>query len=649
MGDKGQAALTGRTLEHKSGGTTASYTLNDLVVQSSVVDTYVASPSGMAMKTFVKVLAPSLSAQAGFGTLFQETVKQLLRLNIPNTIKIFDYGTMGEYFYTVLEHHKSPTLRRQLEDGTVIDPTLAVETADALALALNAARQEGFYHGLLSPNSIHLSRSRGPLIADFALANLIGGTRLPRALNEDAYLSAFVAPEVLHGAQADAAADQYSLAAVIHAMLTRETPRVGEVAPAAGKFTAVLTRGLARSAGERYGSVSDFAAELRKALTAPEVAQPPPPPVSPPAAINDRTMPEMRIEDLRAAMPPARPPESEVAKPAPPVQPSPASPNPIPAIDRTMPEMRIEDLRAAMPPAPARPPEPEVAKPTPPSANPIPAIDRTMPEMRIEDLRAAMSPSRPPAEPPKAEPLAGATMIEAPMPIYRDPEPIPEITVDDVVPRDEEPDFPRRPSGELPAEKIRSARVDAAPPASSTPAPHAVPPPPIPAPPPEPEEDEFYEEEVPPPPFTPAKTTPPPAVKPEAPHAAPAAKQAPLDATMNEMPEVPPAYSSIPPGSGGYDFGSIAGQSGRGAQRAQIDKQYKTGYISPDQLRPDQPNKPASGSGLTEMLRTVQPATEPESAPKRGRGGILLILLALVLIAVAATIGFVVLKALHVL
>jgi len=607
LGDKGQAALTGRTLEHKSGGTTASYTLDNLLAQSSVVDTYVASPSGMAMKTFVKVLAPSLCAQAGFGTLFQETVKQLLRLNIPNTIKIFDYGMMDELFYIVLEHHKSPTLRRQLEDGSVIDPALAIETADALALALNAARKEGFYHGLLSPNSIHLSRSRGPLIADFGFANLIGGTRLPRALNEDAYLSAFVAPEVLRGAQADAAADQYSLAAVIHAMLTHEAPRAGEVAPAAGKFTAVLKRGLGRSAGERYGSVSDFTADLRKALSAPDIA-----------------------------MPPAKP---------------------IPAIDRTMPEMRVEDLLAAMPPAPAHPPEPEpeVAKPAPPvqapSAKPIPAIDRTMPEMRIEDLRAAMppAPARPP-EPPKAEPPAGATMLEAPEPIYRDPEPIPEITVDDVVPVEDEPDFPRRPSGALPAEKVRAARVEAGPSpvAPPIPTPRAAP---IPAPPVVPDEDEFYEEEVPPPPFTPANTTPPPAVKPEAPRGA---QQAPLDATMNEMPQVPPAYSSMPPGSGGYDFGSIAGQSGRGAQRAQIDQQYKTGYISPDQLRADQqradqPSKQASGSGLTEMLRTVQPAAEPERAPKRRRGGILLILLALVLIAVAATVGFIVLKALHVL
>lgn len=753
-------ALIGRVFQHKSGGMTAQYVVESLVATSAVIDTYVAAPQGMMIKSFLKVIAPSLTAQPGFSTRFQDAVSGLLKLASPNIIQLFDYGSNEEYFYFVLEYHKSPVLKQQLEEQGTLPIEIAVNAVQGIAGALDLAASLSIYHGLLSPLSIHISKSRGPMITDWNLAQLIGGTRLPRAFTDDPYLAAFVAPEVRGGQPPDKLSDQYNLAATFYTMLSGKVPSGAMINdPAVAQFREPLARALAMNPSERFPDSIAFCRALiglknQEAPVAspvtpptkpplpppsPEPAKPapvmaadrtmiePPPkppaepvrPVAPVAAQAEHTMLEMSVEDLKKAMPDRTMIEPPPKPPAEPVRP--AAPA-VAEIDRTMPEMSVEEIRREA--AKLTPPDRTMIEPPPkppaesvrPAAPAVAEIDRTMPEMSVEEIRREAAKLTPPAEP--ARPTAPAAAdVEHTMPemsaeeIRREvekmgnqaaapatpPEParppapdvertMPEISIEELRQAayaqsldsaeedesvdepgvaeviDEEVDnIPRRPSGDLPPDlpaKVAPAakKDDTARPANRTPAQAPAAP---------------SRAEVPPPPWVPQKPERPAldATMPEMPAASlnlppkPPSRTPGLDATMAEMPapqfdmppgSIPPApYGSNQPGSSvPYNFNTVQGKGGQPAGR-QIDYRYKTGTIDRESL--EDPDR--SSDGLTGLIRSVPPATlrgtsearrvEPDK-PQRRSNPLIWIILAVLLLGVALTIGVVVLKTLHV-
>jgi hypothetical protein len=135
-----------------------------------------------------------------------------------------------------------------------------------------------------------------------------------------------------------------------------------------------------------------------------------------------------------------------------------------------------------------------------------------------------------------------------------------------------------------------------------------------------------------------------------------------LDATMTEMPAAQYDMPSMPPPLPGkqdtpssvpYNFNTV--QGGRSGQQGgrHIEHRYKTGTIDKDAL-----NDAAHSDGLTGMLRSVPAPTNyrvPDSTddnlpqqPRKRNYTILWIILALLLLGGAMTIGFTVLKALNV-
>jgi serine/threonine protein kinase len=424
------------------GTMTARYQLGGpLVAESTVVDTYTASPNGMPLKVFVKVIAPSLTAQAGFAARFQENIQIQLKFASQNIVKLLDYGTDQEYFFIVLEHHKSPPLAAQIADSGALGTERAIDYGIIIATVLDYANNLKITHGLLSPLSIHVSKSRGPMITDWGIAGLVTGSRLPRAILDDTTLPGYVAPEILRGQPVTAQADQYSLAALIVTMATGYTIKQGGLDhPPLSPLLPALRRALSPTPEERFPTVAAFSAALstvKAALAESQrpVAMPSTPAPVIPAPVEPPIAPDYKVPDSEpsnAGLPP--PIDRTLAEPIrvaspppvmPPPPPKPVEPPPAAAYDRTMPEMNVADIRKAAedamkaalePPAPAKPAAPPPPKPVepPPAAAPA-AYDRTMPEMNVADIRkaaedamkAALEPPAPakPAAPPPPKPV----------------------------------------------------------------------------------------------------------------------------------------------------------------------------------------------------------------------------------------------------
>ncbi len=138
----------------------------------------------------------------------------------------------------------------------------SLEISLQAAAGLQAAHDVGWIHGSLSPRTILLAWVGGT-----PLVKLIGFTQQFPLRQRDGDSSAerglYASPERLAGHRPDERSDVFSLAAVLHHLLTGASPKAGRRSGRGPKAVrAVLNRALAPSPAERFQRIREFAAAL---------------------------------------------------------------------------------------------------------------------------------------------------------------------------------------------------------------------------------------------------------------------------------------------------------------------------------------------------------------------------------------------------
>lgn len=190
--------------------------------------------------------------------MISHEARSLAALSHPNIVTIFDVGEVNiagaEHPYAVLE----------LLDGAslAVNDIAADRIADLLrqlALGLAALHRHGLLHRDIKPSNIVFASDGTPKLTDFGLATAINATPSP------AGTPAYMAPELVSGATATPASDQYSLALVGNELIQKVSHR--GTTRALRKLQAVLQRGMAASPAERWPSTDAFAEALTNAAT----------------------------------------------------------------------------------------------------------------------------------------------------------------------------------------------------------------------------------------------------------------------------------------------------------------------------------------------------------------------------------------------
>jgi serine/threonine protein kinase len=224
----------------------------------------------------LKLLHPHVARDPRTVARFRREAQLTAQLAHPAIVPIYDMDTRaGVSWYTM----------ELAEGGSVADhvkrqgPRPLAEVApqvDAVLDALAAAHAIGVIHRDLKPENIVIDRYRRWRVADFGIANIAG--------EENATASgtpAFAAPEQMLGEAQDAAADCFSLAAVLYFALTGKAPfgegetnviiarilggqvDVSMMKPAIGEW---LKKAMAPAAGDRFPDALTMQAAWRDAV-----------------------------------------------------------------------------------------------------------------------------------------------------------------------------------------------------------------------------------------------------------------------------------------------------------------------------------------------------------------------------------------------
>jgi serine/threonine-protein kinase len=253
---------------------------------------YEATHERLAGRYAIKMLLQSLSHDPDALARFEREARVTSLLQHPNIVQVMDFNKTDDGTeYLVMEYLQGESLASRLAREGCLSVEAVVGIVEQLAAGLVAAHRLGIVHRDLKPDNVFLIPVEGRSaelvkILDFGISKARDIAHGP-----DGPVSAligtpqYMSPEQCKGVlgDVDAATDQFALAAITFEMLTGTTPFGGE---SVGKILSrvlyeepigiagnlevdgVVRRGLSKSSGERFESVTAFADALRE--SAPE-------------------------------------------------------------------------------------------------------------------------------------------------------------------------------------------------------------------------------------------------------------------------------------------------------------------------------------------------------------------------------------------
>jgi serine/threonine protein kinase len=283
----------------RPGSVLAGYRVEEQVGQGGMAVVYRARDEQLRRAVALKVLAPALASDGAFRRRFIRESLASAAVEDPHIIPVYAAGEADGVLYIAMRFVSGGDLRQVLDRGGALDPGRAMEIISAVAAALDAAHGAGLVHRDVKPGNILVDTGAGRpdhvYLSDFGISKALFNTVTMAGMSQAATTGfigtvGYSAPEQLReDPTVDGRADQYSLACVAYELLTGGRPFLGSAMmavvlahiqeppppltsrdpelPAAAD--PVMAQALAKNAGDRYQSCSDFADALREALGLP--------------------------------------------------------------------------------------------------------------------------------------------------------------------------------------------------------------------------------------------------------------------------------------------------------------------------------------------------------------------------------------------
>ncbi|MDQ8701480.1 Stk1 family PASTA domain-containing Ser/Thr kinase [Streptomyces sp. LHD-70] len=214
-----QDPLVGQVLDDR-------YRIDARVAVGGMATVYRAVDTRLDRVLALKVMHPTLAADASFVERFIREAKSVARLSHPNVVGVYDQGADGAYVYLAMEYVAGCTLRDVLRERGALQPRAALDILEPVLAALGAAHRAGFVHRDMKPENVLIGDDGRVKVADFGLVRAVD--TVTNTTGAVLGTVSYLAPEQIENGTADPRVDVYACGVVLYEMLTGAKPHTGD-------------------------------------------------------------------------------------------------------------------------------------------------------------------------------------------------------------------------------------------------------------------------------------------------------------------------------------------------------------------------------------------------------------------------------------
>ena len=243
-----------------------SYAIDRELGRGGMATVYLAQDLRHDRLVALKVLHPEIAEAVGAERFLRE-IRTAARLNHPHILPLFDSGAADGFLYYVMPYVEGESLRQSLDRLGQIPVEDAIGYIQEMASALDYSHRQGVVHRDVKPENVMLHEGIAMLM-DFGIAKGLDADASGPLTMTGMFVGtpAYVSPEQVFGESTiDGRSDQFSLACMLHEMITGEQPFAGQTAQA---IIAQRMSGTSRDLSSLGGRVAPEVAEaLRRAMS----------------------------------------------------------------------------------------------------------------------------------------------------------------------------------------------------------------------------------------------------------------------------------------------------------------------------------------------------------------------------------------------
>ena len=248
------------------------YDIHDLIATGGMGAVYRAVQKSLDRTVALKILPMEFSEDAEFCAGFAAEAKAMARLNHPNLISVYDFGSVNGMLFIVMEFVPGKSIYHSA-NGVAIDPLVVIRLVTGICHGLAHAHENGILHRDIKPSNILLTTNAEPKIGDFGLARPI--ERKSEAGEMIFGTPGYTAPEVMEAPQSvDHRADLFSVGVLLHELLTGKLPKADErsasmISGCDIQFDPIIRRAIDPETANRYTSAAEIASDLQSIASSP--------------------------------------------------------------------------------------------------------------------------------------------------------------------------------------------------------------------------------------------------------------------------------------------------------------------------------------------------------------------------------------------